>query len=36
MFIYKSKPELDKFFRYLQFKMDVQQWQKVGWKLDVL
>lgn len=36
MFIYKSKPELDKFFRYLQFKMDCAAMaEKVGWKLDV-
>ena len=36
MFIYKSKPELDKFFRYLQFKMDCAAMaEKIGWKLDV-
>jgi len=36
MFIYKSKPELDKFFRYLQFKMDcAASAEKLGWKLDV-
>ena len=36
MFIYKSKPELDKFFRYLQFKMDcAAEAERVGWKLDV-
>jgi len=36
MFIYKSKPELDKFFRYLQFKMDcAAAAEKLGWKLDV-
>ena len=36
MFIYKSKSELDKFFRYLQFKMDcAAEAEKVGWKLDV-
>ena len=36
MFIYKSKPELDKFFRYLQFKMDCAAMaERVGWKLDV-
>jgi len=36
MFIYKSKTELDKFFRYLQFKMDcASAAERVGWKLDV-
>ena len=36
MFIYKSKLELDKFFRYLEFKMDcAASAEKVGWKLDV-
>jgi len=36
MFIYKSKSELDKFFRYLQFKMDcAAEAERVGWKLDV-
>ena len=36
MFIYKSKSELDKFFRYLQFKMDcAASAERVGWKLDV-
>jgi len=36
MFIYKSKPELDKFFRYLQFKMDcAAEAERVGWRLDV-
>ena len=36
MFIYKSKTELDKFFRYLQFKMDcAAEAERVGWKLDV-
>ena len=36
MFIYKDKHELDKFFRYLQFKMDCAAVaEKVGWKLDV-
>ena len=36
MFIYKSKTELDKFFRYLQFKMDcAASAERVGWKLDV-
>jgi len=36
MFIYKSKTELDKFFRYLQFKMDcAAEAERVGWRLDV-
>ena len=36
MFLYKSKLELDKFFRYLEFKMDcAAAAEKVGWKLDV-
>ena len=36
MFLYKSKSELDKFFRYLEFKMDcAASAEKVGWKLDV-
>jgi len=36
MFIYKSKSELDKFFRYLQFKMDcAAEAERVGWRLDV-
>jgi len=36
MFIYKSKSELDKFFRYLQFKMEcAAEAERVGWKLDV-
>jgi len=36
MFLYKSKSELDKFFRYLEFKMDCAAVaEKVGWKLDV-
>ena len=36
MFLYKSKLELDKFFRYLEFKMDCAATaEKVGWKLDV-
>ena len=36
MFIYKSKCELDKFFRYLQFKMEcAAEAERVGWKLDV-
>ena len=36
MFLYKSKLELDKFFRYLEFKMDcAASAEKVGWKLDV-
>ena len=36
MFLYKSKSELDKFFRYLEFKMDCAATaEKVGWKLDI-
>lgn len=36
MFLYKNKSELDKFFRYLEFKMDcAASAEKVGWKLDV-
>ena len=36
MFLYKNKLELDKFFRYLEFKMDCAATaEKVGWKLDV-
>ena len=36
MFLYKSKSKLDKFFRYLEFKMDCAATaEKVGWKLDV-
>ena len=36
MFLYKNKSELDKFFRYLEFKMDCAAVaEKVGWKLDV-
>jgi len=36
LFLYKSKSELDKFFRYLEFKMDcAAAAEKVGWKLDV-
>ena len=36
MFLYKNKLELDKFFRYLEFKMDcAASAEKVGWKLDV-
>ena len=36
MFIYKDKYELDKFFRYLQFKMDCAAVaEKIGWKLDI-
>ncbi len=35
MFIYKDKANLDKFFRYLQFKMDCAYTaERVGWKLD--
>jgi len=36
MFIYEDKLKLDKFFRYLEFKMDcAASAEKVGWKLDV-
>ncbi len=36
MFLYKNKLSLDKFFRYLEFKMDcAASAEKVGWKLDV-
>ena len=36
MFLYKNKSSLDKFFRYLEFKMDCAATaEKVGWKLDV-
>tara|TARA_R100001463_G_scaffold46824_2_gene95478 strand:- start:2733 stop:4583 length:1851 start_codon:yes stop_codon:yes gene_type:complete len=36
MFIYDNKQELDKFFRYLQFKMDCAATaERIGWKLDV-
>ena len=36
MFLYKNKSELDKFFRYLEFKMDCAATaEKVGWKLDI-
>ena len=36
MFLYKNKSSLDKFFRYLEFKMDcAASAEKVGWKLDV-
>lgn len=36
MFLYKNKLSLDKFFRYLEFKMDCAATaEKVGWKLDV-
>ena len=35
MFIYKDKVNLDKFFRYLQFKMECAYTaETVGWKLD--
>ena len=35
MFIYEDKLELDKFFRYLEFKMDCAATaEQVGWKLD--
>ena len=36
MFIYKSKTELNRFFRYLEFKMDcAREAEMQGWKLDV-
>ena len=36
MFIYKDRVNLDKFFRYLEFKMNcAAAAEKVGWKLDV-
>ena len=36
VFIYKDKTELDRFFRYLQFKMDcAREAEQQGWKLDV-
>ena len=36
MFIYKDKLELDRFFRYLEFKMDCAATaEQIGWKLDV-
>ena len=36
MFIYKDKSELNRFFRYLQFKMDcAREAEQQGWKLDV-
>jgi DNA polymerase I-like protein with 3'-5' exonuclease and polymerase domains len=36
MFIYKDKSKLDKFFRYLEFKMDCASVaERVGWKLDI-
>ena len=36
MFIYKDKLELNRFFRYLQFKMDcAREAEQQGWKLDV-
>lgn len=36
MFIYKDKGQLDKFFRYLEFKMDcAASAEQVGWKLDI-
>jgi DNA polymerase I-like protein with 3'-5' exonuclease and polymerase domains len=35
-FLYKDNAELDKFFRYLQFKMDCAATaEQIGWKLDV-
>jgi len=36
MFLYKDKLELDKFFRYLEFKMDcANEAEQQGWRLDV-
>ena len=36
MFLYKDKLKLDKFFRYLEFKMDcANEAEQQGWKLDV-
>ena len=36
MFIYKNKNELNRFFRYLEFKMDcAREAEMQGWKLDV-
>jgi hypothetical protein len=36
MFIYKDKVKLDKFFRYLEFKMDCASVaERIGWKLDI-
>ena len=36
IFIYKDKSELDRFFRYLQFKMDcAREAEQQGWKLNV-
>ncbi len=36
MFIYKDKNELNRFFRYLEFKMDcAREAEMQGWKLDV-
>tara|TARA_B100001939_G_scaffold2110_1_gene1995 strand:- start:1369 stop:3216 length:1848 start_codon:yes stop_codon:yes gene_type:complete len=36
LFIYKDKINLDRFFRYLEFKMDCAATaEQVGWKLDV-
>lgn len=36
MFIYKDKGQLNKFFRYLEFKMDcAKEAELQGWKLDV-
>ena len=35
MFLYKDKVKLDKFFRYLEFKMDcANEAEQQGWKLD--
>ena len=36
MVLYKDKKELDKFFKYLQFKMDcARQAEQSGWRVDV-
>ena len=36
IFIYKDKAQLDKFFRYLQFKMDcAASAEASGWRLDI-
>ena len=36
MVLYKDKKELDKFFKYLEFKMDcARQAEKSGWRVDV-
>ena len=36
MFLYKDKVELDKFFRYLEFKMDcANEAEQSGWRVDI-